>query len=585
MPPVAPADRTQRLPLSFAQQRLWFVDRLEPGSVEYNVPMPFRLGGVVDVAALGMALSALAARHEVLRTRLVAGPEGTPHQVIDPPSPFPLPVADVTEAADPGSAAERLVRAEAAAPFDLAAGPLIRGCLIRLAPEDHVLVVSVHHVVFDEWSGGILERDLTALYQAFRAGGPDPLPPLPVQYADFAVWQRDWLTGQVMEEQLAYWRGQLAQAPVLELPADRPRPRLRSSAGAITTLAVPAEVMDGVRRVTRESGATMFMTLFAVFTVLLGRYSGQEDVVVGTPVANRNRVETEDLIGFFVNALVLRTDLSGDPEFGALLGRVRTMALEAYAHQDLPFEQIVDELVTDRDRSRTPLFQVLFNYVVADERDTTGPLIRVEDMAIEPIARVDLRLLLAEDGDGGLMGGLEFSTALFDVGRMERMAGHLLTLLEAVAAGPGVPVSRLGMLTAAERDQLAGWNATAAPLPSAVGAHELVAAAAARYPDAVAVTGADGSLTYAGLVERAGRLAAVLSAAGRARRRWSGCACRAAWTWSPGSWRPGGAGRRTCRLTRVIPRPGWGSCWPTARRRWWSAPSRPSGNCRPGGAG
>ena len=234
--------------------------------------------------------------------------------------------------------------------------------MIRLGPAGHVLALSMHHVVSDEWSARILQRELAVLYAAFGRGEPDPLPPLVVQYADFAVWQRRWLAGDVLEGQLAYWRGQLAGAPVLEVPADRPRPPVRSTAGAITQFTVSAQTAAGLRAVARDGGATMFMTLLAVYAVLLGRYSGQDDVVAGTPVANRNRAETEDLIGFFVNTLVLRTDLSGDPTFTELLGRVRGMALDAYAHQDLPFEQLVDALVTDRDRSRTPLFQVLFHY-------------------------------------------------------------------------------------------------------------------------------------------------------------------------------------------------------------------------------
>ena len=258
-------------------------------------------------------------RHEVLRTRLVAGPDGVAHQVIDPPAPFPLPVADVSVQADPVAAARGLVAADAAAPFDLAAGPLIRAVLIRLAAGEHVLALSMHHVVSDEWSAGIFRRELGVLYAAFGRGEPDPLPPLVVQYADFAVWQRRWLAGDVLDGQLAYWRGQLAGAPVLELPADRPRPLARSAAGAVVQFTVAAEVAAGLRAVARGGGATMFMTLLAALGVLLGRYSGQDDVVAGTAVANRNHAGTEDLIGFFVNTLVMRADLSGDPEFTGLL--------------------------------------------------------------------------------------------------------------------------------------------------------------------------------------------------------------------------------------------------------------------------
>ena len=522
------------MPLSFAQQRLWFLDQLDPGSVEYNVPSPVGLGGELDVAALGAALGAVVARHEVLRTRLVAGPDGVAYQVIDPPAGFPLPVADVSGEADPAAAAEGLVAADAAAPFDLAAGPLIRAVLVRLAAGDHVLGLSVHHVVFDEWSGQILRRELVVLYEAFGRGEPDPLPPLVVQYADFAVWQRRWLTEEVLAGQLAYWRGRLAGAPVLELPADRPRPPVRSTAGAFTRFAVPAEVVAGLRVVAGDHDATMFMVLFAVYVTLLGRYSGQDDVVAGTPVANRNRAETEDLIGFFVNTVVLRADLSGDPEFTGLLGRVREVALGAYAHQDLPFEQLVDALVTGRDRSRTPLFQVLFNYFTghrqqegqdqgsqvqgdaspgaADGRGG-GAGVVLGDVQTGVLAKFDLRLVLSEDG-GGLSGGVHYSTALFDAATIGRMVGHLGVLLAAVAADPGRPLSGLGVLTAGERDELARWNDTPAPVPAAGGIHELAAARAAVGPDVVAVTCGGVSLSYGGLEERANRLAHYLRGVG-----------------------------------------------------------------------
>ncbi|MGH3125630.1 MAG: condensation domain-containing protein, partial [Streptosporangiaceae bacterium] len=358
LPPVVPVARGGVLPLSFGQQRLWFIDQLEPGSAEYNAPLPVRLGGDVDVAALGAALSAVTARHEVLRTRLVAGPGGVAEQVVDAPSPFALAVADVSGLPDPARAARAVVAADAARPFDLAAGPLLRGVLVRAGAGEHLLALCAHHVVFDEWSGQVLRRELAVLYEAARSGQPDPLAPLPVQYADFAVWQREYLAGEVLEGQLAYWQGQLAGAAALDLPADRPRPPVRSAAGAVIPFTIGAEVTARLRAVARDNGASMFMVLLAGFCVLLGRYAGSEDVVVGTPVAGRNRAETEGLIGFFVNTLVMRADLSADPTFTELLGRVRGMALGAYAHQDLPFEQLVEALVTDRDRSRTPLFDV-----------------------------------------------------------------------------------------------------------------------------------------------------------------------------------------------------------------------------------
>ncbi|MFD3658946.1 condensation domain-containing protein, partial [Streptomyces sp. NPDC058620] len=529
-PPMTIADRDERLPLSFAQQRLWFLDQLDPGSVEYNVPMPIRLGGALDIPALSAALSAIVARHEVLRTRLVAGDDGVPHQVIDPATPLPLPVADVSGEEDRGSAVWALMAADAALPFDLAGGPLIRGLLIRLAPDEHILALSMHHVAFDEWSKRIFNDELSLAYEAFRAGQPDPLPPLAVQYADFAVWQREWLDGEVLEGQLSYWREQLRGASALEVPTDRPRPAVWSPAGAMAQFTVPARTADALRELSRRRGTTMFMTLLAAFDVLLSRYAGTDDVVVGTPVANRNRAETEKLIGFFINTLVMRTDLSGDPTFEELLGRVREMALNAYAHQDLPFEQLVDELVTERDRSRSPLFQVLFNYFTEDgqqshdSRDPShdrqsdaegGP----EGLALgsvegDVVAKYDLRLMLT-DGGGALSGVIEYSTALFDAVTVERMARHLVSVLDAVATDAGRPLGELPVLAADEHERLVrGWNATAVSLPVVGGVHELIAERAALGPGAVALVCGEVSLTYGELVGRANRLAHYLRGVG-----------------------------------------------------------------------
>ncbi|MFE4337463.1 condensation domain-containing protein, partial [Streptomyces sp. NPDC056831] len=489
-PPMTLADRDERLPLSFAQQRLWFLDQLDPGSVEYNVPMPIRLGGLLDMPALSAALNAIVDRHEVLRTRLVAGDDGVPHQVIDPAAPLPLPMADVSGAEDRGSAVWALMAADAAQPFDLAGGRLIRALLIRLAPDEHVLALSMHHVAFDEWSKRIFHDELLLSYEAFRAGRPNPLPPLAVQYADFAVWQRQWLDGEVLEEQLAYWRAQLGGASVLEVPTDRPRPAVWSPAGAMVQFTVPARTADSLRELCRRSGTTMFMTLLAAFDVLLSRYAGTGDVVVGTPVANRNRAETEKLIGFFINTLVMRTDLSGDPTFEELLGRVREMALNAYAHQDLPFEQLVDELVTERDRSRSPLFQVLFNYFTEDgqqDRESRDPShdrrgdaaggaadgLALGSVEGDVVAKYDLRLMLT-DGGGALSGVIEYSTALFDAVTVERLARHLMSVLDTVADDAGQRVGELPVLTEAEHEQVVReWNATVEPLPVVGGVHEL----------------------------------------------------------------------------------------------------------------
>ncbi|MGN9822111.1 condensation domain-containing protein, partial [Streptomyces sp. SD11] len=521
-PSVTPADRNQALPLSFAQQRLWFLDQFDPDSTEYIAPAHVRLRGHLDVAALGAALSAVVARHEVLRTRLVAGADGIAYQVIDVPASVPMPVVDVSDAGEPVVAAQALVAADAGQAFDLSAGPLLRATLVRLASDEHVLALVMHHVVSDEWSGRILRRELSALYEALRDGEPDPLAPLPVQYADFAVWQRQRLTGEVLEEQLSYWRARLAGAPLLELPTDRPRPAVRSSEGGVVGVRVPASTAQALRALSRRSGTTMSMTLLAAFSVLLGRYANTDDVVVGTPVANRNRAETEDLIGFFVNTLVLRADLSDDPSFAELLGRIREMALGAYAHQDLPFEQLVDDLVVERDRSRSPLFQVLFNYDTAESAGDAGG--RPGDLGWENTAdqsgglspdgpmliSFDLALRLGDSG-GELAGELQYSTALFDASTIERMAGHLVSLLDAVAVDASRPVAELPLLTTAERDQLVEErHGAVVSLPEVGGVHELIAARALSMPDAVAVVAGEVTLTYGGLLARANRLAHYL---------------------------------------------------------------------------
>ncbi|WP_279576437.1 non-ribosomal peptide synthase/polyketide synthase [Actinomadura nitritigenes] len=507
-PPIVAVPRDRPLPLSFAQQRLWFLDQLEPGSVDYNTPLALRLTGTLDVAALRTALTALVERHEVLRTRLVTDDDGVPHQVIDPPDAVDLPLADLTGEADPETIAYDLVTADAEVPFDLAVGPLLRARLFVLAADDHVLGLCVHHVVSDEWSAGVLRDELSALYEAFCRGERSSLAPLPVQYADYAVWQREWLRGEVLEGQLGYWRDRLDGLPVLELPTDRPRPAVRSSRGAVVDFDLPAEVAEGLLKLTRDRGATMFMTLLAAFTVLLGRYADQDDVVVGTPIAGRNRAETEGLIGFFVNTLVLRTDLSGDPTFGELLDRVRQGALGAYAHQDLPFEQLVDALQPDRDRSRHPLFQVMFG---VDWRDAPAP--RPEGLEIAPgqvdrsVAQFDLTVTLG--GDGNVLGGeIEYATDLFDEATVRAMARHLAAVLRAVAAAPDRRLSELPLLAADERRTIVhDWNATALPSPGAGGVHEMVAEQARLHPAETAVICGERSLTYAELEERAGRLA------------------------------------------------------------------------------
>ncbi|MFC4047491.1 amino acid adenylation domain-containing protein [Dactylosporangium siamense] len=503
-PPIRPTGRDRALPLSFAQQRMWIIHQLEPGSADYNEPLALRLTGPLDAAALRAALDTVVARHEVLRTRLVAGADGGAHQVIDPAGPAGLLDIDLSGEPDPRASAEAWLAADAVAPFDLAQGPLLRARLLRLSGTDHVLSLCAHHVVSDQWSVALLHREISTLYTAFVHGEEPPLPPLAVQYADFAVWQRDWLTGDVLDRQLGYWREHLAGAPAIELPTDRLRPRVRSSAGDRVRFTVPAPVTARLRALSRDTGATMFMTLFAGYAALLGRFTGQDDLLVGTPIAGRNRAETEDLIGFFVNTLVLRADLSGDPTFAELLARTRQEALAAFARQDVPFEQLVEALVTDRDRSRTPLFQVLFNYNLDVAAEVEG--MRLEEMPAPVAAKFDLRLVCSDDGET-LTGSVEFATALFDRTTIERLAGRLLVLLDAAAHAADRPLSALPALAPAERDELAGWNDTGRDLAAGAGVHELITAAARRAPGVTALLDGDGRLTYAELDARANRLA------------------------------------------------------------------------------
>ncbi|HSG39079.1 MAG TPA: condensation domain-containing protein, partial [Thermoanaerobaculia bacterium] len=358
-PPLVRISREGPLPLSFAQQRLWFIDQLEPGSPLYNIPVTLRVEGPLRAEVLALCLGEIVRRHEALRT-VFAAIEGSPVQVIQPAAPFELPVVDLAALPESEAAALTLAREEAARPFDLARGPLLRGVLLRLGGEDHVAVLTLHHIASDGWSMGLLVHEVGTLYTAFAEGRPSPLPELPVQYADFAVWQSSWLRGEVLESEVSYWRRQLAGLPpLLPLPYDRPRPTAQSFRGATRPAGLPAGLTRQMQALGRREGATLFMVLLAGFQALLSRYSGQEDLAVGSPVAGRNREEIEGLIGFFVNTLVLRGDLTGEPTLRELLGRTRETALAAHLHQDVPFEKLVQELAPERSLAHSPLFQVM----------------------------------------------------------------------------------------------------------------------------------------------------------------------------------------------------------------------------------
>src|SRR5580693_6404864 len=517
LPPLQAQPRPQQLPLSFEQERLWLLERLETLAASYNIPVAVRLQGRLDVAALERSLAEVMRRHEALRTRFAVMDAG-PVQVIDPATPFALEVADLTElaATERAAVARRRTAEIVREPFDLERGPLLRAVLLRLSEQEHVVVVVVHHIVSDGWSMGILIREVGTLYAAYAAGRPPPLAALSVQYADYAIWQREWLRDEVLAQQITYWRGRLADAPAaLDLPSDRVRPAVQSFRGAVHRFAVPGEVTRALGALARCEGATLFMVLLAAFQVVLSRWSGQQDIVIGTPIAGRTDRQTENLIGFFVNMLALRTDVSGDPSFRALVRRVKEVALAAYAHQDLPFEKLVEELRPARDLSRQPLFQVLFALQNVPREE-----LRVSDLVLRPLgvdqvtAKLDLSLYLHETPEG-LRGVLEYATDLFEGATIARVAGYFVTLLEEIVCDVDRRLSALPLLTTAERHRLAvEWNDTAAAYPSDKCLHELFAAQAARTPDAVAVTYEDRCLSYGELDRRSNQLAHYLRGLG-----------------------------------------------------------------------
>jgi non-ribosomal peptide synthetase component F len=499
-------------PASSGQRRLWFLEQMRPGSPVYNVvPCAVRIGGAIDVAALRQALEAVVSRHETLRTTF-ARAEGALVQVIAPLASVALPVTDLS--ARPRAVAEaevlRLVTEEVLRPFDLARGPLLRATLLRLTDREHVFCLTMHHIVSDGWSVGVLLREVSALYGTFAAGTPAQLPDLPVQFADFSEWERQQLQGQAYKDGVSYWKRQLAGLPLLQLPADRRRPPVQSSRGATQTFELLPGLTDSLRELGRRQGCTLFMTLLAAFQTLLHRYSGQDDIAVGSPIGNRNRLELEGLIGLFLNTLVLRTRLSGDPSFRELLGRVRGTALEAYAHQDVPFEKLVEELEPERNLSHTPLFQVAFVL-----QNTLEEALHLEGLTVAPLpvsistgtAKFDLTLSL-EETSAGLAGAIEYSTDLFEPATIRRLLGHFQTLLEGLVAYPDRRLSALPLLTADEREQLlARGDCLRAAAPQCLCLHQLFAAQVRRTPEAVAVVFESHLCTYRELDRRANALA------------------------------------------------------------------------------
>ena len=512
---------TDRFPLSFSQLREWLLELLDPGTFAYNMPGGARVLGALDLDVLRRTVGEIVRRHESLRTTFQPS-SGEPVQVVTPTATVDVPLLDLSALppAERNAEAERLIAAERRLPFDLGSGPLLRFFVLRLGAEDHLAPFSMHHIVSDGWSITLLYAELVALYGAFSTGAPSPLPELPIQYPDFAAWQRERLRGELMEEQVGYWRDQLAGSPpLLPLPVDRPRPPIQRLRGAVAPVALGPDLIRAARALGQRSGASLFMVLLAAFQATLARWTGEDDVPVGTFSGNRGRAELEKLIGFFINTLVLRTQVEEPLGFGALVTRVRNVTLGAFAHQEVPFEKLLEELRLERNLSHTPLFQALFvlqNYplqTVKLSRVTLAPL--KEGDSGEAHVNFDLELILREM-DEEVLGVAGYNAELFDAGTIKRLIRHLKALLEAALREPARPVHELPLLDAAERDQLLKeWSGAGVALPPAAPpVSQLFSAQAARTPDAVAVEHLGLGTTYRELEERSNRLARHLQTLG-----------------------------------------------------------------------
>lgn len=513
---LVPRTRPELLPLSFAQQRLWFLEQMESASA-YRIPVIFRIRGRLDVSVLQRVIDEIARRHESLRTTfdVVAG---EPVQVISPPRHVPLPLINLSDLPEDQRETEAVLLSseQAQLQFDLTAGPLVRARLVRLSEDEHVLQITLHHLIADGWSVGVLARETRALYEAFIQGEPSPLPDLPAQYADFALWQREWLKGELLESQVAYWREQLADAPTaLELPTDHSRPPLQSFEGGEIKFEFPTSLTEALHKLSRREGATVFMTLLSAFSVLLSRYAGQEDVVVGTPIANRRQSELEGLIGFFANTLPLRVNVQPELTFRELLRNVRETTLNGYANQDVPFERLVEELQPPRELNRTPLFQVLFDVQNTSHSKLTLPELEIGIQEfVTNATRFDIECFLKEQ-DSELFGNVIYSTDLFERQTIEKMLQHFQRLLELVVEDPKQQVRDLRFLTPEEdRQQLVEWNNTKADYPRDKCVHELFEEQVARTPSNIAIEFGDQRLGYSEFNRRAGELAARLQKVG-----------------------------------------------------------------------
>ena len=496
-------------PSSFAQQRLWVIDQMFPQSAVYNMPIAVYLKGDLRVELLEKSLNDIISRHETLRTTF-AEVDGEPVQVIAESAWHPLPLVDLRELPEieRKAAMQRLVQEAAVQPFDLSTGPLIRFSLLQMSASEHVFVLNMHHIITDGWSTGVFVEEICQHYAAHVLNQPSTVEPLPIQYADFAYWQRDWMQGEVMDKQLSYWKRPLGgELPILQLPTDRLRPPVQTQNGAMENFQLSKELTQALNALSKQQDVTLFMTLMAGFQTLLHRYSGQDDICVGTPIAGRNRGETERLIGFFVNSLVMRGDLSGNPTFAELLRRVREMALGAYGNQDVPFERLVQEVQPNGNRSQNPLFQVMFALQNAPLSEVVLPGVTLSFVEYEnKTARFDISLSMTEEADH-LTGMLEYNTDLFDRETIVRMIRHFENLLTSVAADATKKLAELDLMTEEERRQLLGEQVVETFYPSGSCVHRLFEQQVERTPDAVAAVFGDERLTYRELNERANRLA------------------------------------------------------------------------------
>ncbi|MBW4476883.1 MAG: amino acid adenylation domain-containing protein [Tolypothrix brevis GSE-NOS-MK-07-07A] len=504
-------------PLSFAQQRLWFFEQLDPNSPTYHISKGLHLQGNLNVEVLQQTLDTIVAHNEALRTNFTAQ-DGIPVQLINEPKLVELVVIDLRDCpeAERTTQVERLLEDEVQRPFNLASDLMLRACLLQLSPQEHILLLVMHHIASDEWSISILFEQLTTLYQAFLEGKPNPLAKMPIQYADFAQWQRQRLSSEVIENQINYWKQHLAGAtPVLELPTDKPRPPVQTYRGAKQSFVLPQSLCAALHRVSQQEGVTLFMTLLAAFQTLLYRYTAQEDILVGSPIPGRNLPETKQVIGLFVNTLVLRTDMSGNPSFRELLQRVRSLAMSAYAQQDLPFEKLVEELQLERSLSYHPLFQVMFVLMDSARQTLYLPGLTSTTFDLDNVtSRFDLTLSIKET-EHELQGWWEYNTDLFDAATITRMIGHFQTLLDSIVANPQQQISELPLLTPAERHQLLfEWNDTQADYPQNKCIHELLEQQVERNPDTVAVVFENQQVSYQELNSRANQLAHYLKTLG-----------------------------------------------------------------------